>query len=169
MARVGLSGLGYGTGAAFAPPAPPLQPAAPVAPPVQQTASALQPTMAQHSPHIVRSVGERARENERILRAHEAAQGGAPSESAPPRPGAAAARPARFRGITYHKRTGRYEAHLWEAGKQIYLGGFSSEERAATAYDLMALLACLPEVRLVAACALVVRYAAESGRPGGSG
>ena len=36
---------------------------------------------------------------------------------------------SRFRGVTHHCRTQRWEAHIWEAGKQIYLGGFSGEEQ----------------------------------------
>ena len=43
-----------------------------------------------------------------------------------------------FKGVTKHRCTGRWEAHIWEAGKQIYLGGFTSAEAAATAYDVMA-------------------------------
>ncbi|CAG9466128.1 unnamed protein product [Pedinophyceae sp. YPF-701] len=55
---------------------------------------------------------------------------------------------SRFRGVTRHRWTGRFEAHLWDSsvqrkqskagrsrGKQIYLGGFPSEEDAARAYD----------------------------------
>jgi hypothetical protein len=37
--------------------------------------------------------------------------------------------------------TQRWEASLWLAGKQMYLGGFVAEEDAARAYDLAA-LAC---------------------------
>lgn len=37
--------------------------------------------------------------------------------------------------------TQRWEASLWLAGKQMYLGGFVNEEDAARAYDLAA-LAC---------------------------
>ena len=37
--------------------------------------------------------------------------------------------------------TQRWEASLWLAGKQMYLGGFVAEEDAAHAYDLAA-LAC---------------------------
>lgn len=37
--------------------------------------------------------------------------------------------------------TQRWEASLWLTGKQLYLGGFESEEDAAHAYDLAA-LAC---------------------------
>lgn len=45
----------------------------------------------------------------------------------------------RFRGVTKHKRTQRFEAHIWEAKKQIYLGGFDSETMAAKSHDIMAL------------------------------
>ena len=35
--------------------------------------------------------------------------------------------------------TNRWEASLWLNGRQLYLGGFTSEEDAAKAYDLVAL------------------------------
>ena len=43
-----------------------------------------------------------------------------------------------FKGVTKHRCTGRWEAHIWQDGKQVYLGGFNSSSAAATAYDLMA-------------------------------
>lgn len=60
---------------------------------------------------------------------------------------------SRYRGVTRHSTTGRYEAHLWDStfvrakaskggrtrGKQVYLGGFKCEVQAARAYDV----ACL--------------------------
>lgn len=45
-----------------------------------------------------------------------------------------------FKGVTKHRCTGRWEAHIWDKGKQVYLGGFSSSVAAARAYDLVAIL-----------------------------
>jgi AP2-like factor (ANT lineage) len=57
-------------------------------------------------------------------------------------------RSSSYRGVTRHRWTGRYEAHLWDSssqrvsttkgrtkGKQVYLGGYESETTAAKAYD----------------------------------
>ena len=44
-----------------------------------------------------------------------------------------------YRGVTHHIRTNRFEAHLWENGKQLYLGGYDSPQLAALAFDLAAI------------------------------
>ncbi|KAF8403846.1 hypothetical protein HHK36_011952 [Tetracentron sinense] len=55
-------------------------------------------------------------------------------------------RTSRYRGVTKHRWTGRYEAHLWDnssikegQAKKVYLGAHEKEEKAARAYDLAAL------------------------------
>ncbi|VAI43949.1 unnamed protein product [Triticum turgidum subsp. durum] len=59
-------------------------------------------------------------------------------------------RTSSYRGVTRHRWTGRFEAHLWEKntwtepqrkkkGRQVYLGAYGGEEAAARAYDLAAL------------------------------
>lgn len=70
-------------------------------------------------------------------------------------------RSSQYRGVTKHKRSQRWEAHIWcraseggtrqgllakplkngrrRAGKQVYLGGFALEAHAAEAYDVAAL------------------------------
>ena len=45
----------------------------------------------------------------------------------------------RFRGVTRYKRTGRYEAHIWDRGRQKHLGSFADAAAAAAAYDKTAI------------------------------
>lgn len=42
------------------------------------------------------------------------------------------------RGVTKHRNTLRYEAHIWHQGKQFYLGSYDCQKHAAQAYDKMA-------------------------------
>ncbi|KAL7127346.1 hypothetical protein ABFS83_14G247900 [Erythranthe nasuta] len=44
-------------------------------------------------------------------------------------------RSSQYRGVTFYRRTGRWESHIWDCGKQVYLGGFDTALAAARAYD----------------------------------
>lgn len=90
-------------------------------------------------------------ETPRPKRAKRAKKSSIPTDVKPQNPTSPAStrRSSIYRGVTRHRWTGRYEAHLWDKsswnsiqnkkGKQVYLGAYDSEEAAAHTYDLAAL------------------------------
>ncbi|URD77670.1 AP2 domain containing protein [Musa troglodytarum] len=46
-------------------------------------------------------------------------------------------RSSQYRGVTFYRRTGRWESHIWDCGKQIYLGKIST---SFAYYDLRSLI-----------------------------
>lgn len=67
----------------------------------------------------------------------QAGSGAAPPASTAAAAGAAAAPggPSRYRGVVWHKSNCKWEARVYEGGKQRFLGYFTSEDAAAHAYD----------------------------------
>jgi hypothetical protein len=59
----------------------------------------------------------------------------------PPAPPPSKRARSRFRGVTQHLRTGRWEAHAWSGGRQHFLGSYDVEEGAARAYDVFSIAA----------------------------
>ena len=43
--------------------------------------------------------------------------------------------PSKYRGVIWHKSNSKWEARIYENGKQRFLGYFTSEEEAARMYD----------------------------------
>ncbi|ONK66781.1 uncharacterized protein A4U43_C06F11900 [Asparagus officinalis] len=40
-------------------------------------------------------------------------------------------RSLQYIGVTFYRRTGRWESHIWDCGKLVYLGGFDTAHVAA--------------------------------------
>lgn len=63
-------------------------------------------------------------------------------------PDKAAGATSRFKGVSRHRLTGKWEACLWACRRQLYLGGFEGEVVAARAYDLAAIIFKGPGAKL---------------------
>ncbi|KAF5742484.1 putative Integrase-type DNA-binding superfamily protein [Tripterygium wilfordii] len=80
------------------------------------------------------------------------------SKNANSSPNSGSKRSSIYRGVTRHRLTGRFEAHLWDKsswnniqnkkGKQVYLGAYDNEESAAGTCDLAALKYWGPDTTL---------------------
>ncbi|POO02487.1 AP2/ERF transcription factor [Trema orientale] len=49
-------------------------------------------------------------------------------------------RSSQYRGVTFYRRTGRWESHIWDCGKQVYLGGFDTALAAASKEEFVHIL-----------------------------
>lgn len=58
--------------------------------------------------------------------------------------------PRRYTGVTFHKRSGKFEVHLWSSAKnrQLYLGNFTNAEDAARRHDMQRIMLDAKEGRV---------------------
>ncbi|KAF0924293.1 hypothetical protein E2562_009993 [Oryza meyeriana var. granulata] len=117
-----------------------------------ETYSGSSPSMIINAPEVSADAGpvvRRRRREPSLLAPINGDSGGGGGIGKTSLPGITVKRSSRFRGVSRHRWTGRFEAHLWDKnswnptqrkkGKQVYLGAYNEEEAAARAYDLAAL------------------------------
>ncbi|KAJ9175455.1 hypothetical protein P3X46_014007 [Hevea brasiliensis] len=102
--------------------------------------------------HLLRSQKPKSKRARRIQKNQDKCQINATATSSSRR------RSSIYRGVTRHRWTGRFEAHLWDKsswnniqnkkGRQVYLGAYDNEEAAAHTYDLAALKYWGPDTTL---------------------
>ncbi|KAL7207770.1 hypothetical protein ACSBR1_029672 [Camellia fascicularis] len=101
-------------------------------------------SMEAHSPVVVKSVKRHKRESCAFVIGEQPQPQPQPGQVFPSTTTTGLKRSSRFRGVSRHRWTGRFEAHLWDKGswnatqrKKGKQGAYNVEETAARAYDLV--------------------------------